>query len=450
VEKEKSGVYYLMFSEVGLAPEKGDTATMSDYQKEQEAARKRQERREKRALRRLRRMVKQESASLLDKTALIGAQEKIQDTLEAERDTFLEREWGGRIGDKETRGYRNGYAKARQVHLGGGSVAVEMPRVAENAESFRSGLLPPYQRTSPKVLETLPQLYLYGISTGDFEAALECLLGVGAALSPSTVLRLKEKWAEEYEAWRRQPLASHYAYIWADGIYIKVGRNKEKLALLVVMGADSDGRKRLLTLIPGQRESTEQWLEVLRDLRERGVTWVGLAVADGIPGFWSALGEAFPDTRRQRCWVHMIRNILDKLPRAKQTQAHEDLRCIYNAATRKEAVARIVRFADRYRVDPPAVKCLLENQGDLLSYFDFPKEHWRHIKTSNPVESPFSAVKSRVRRAKRMMQHWSALGLMFKLMQDQQTRWHRLNAPELVAAVVAGAKYRDGVRTKAA
>jgi putative transposase len=449
VEKEKSGVYYLC-SKVGLAPEKGDTAVMSDYQKEQEAARKRQERREKRALRRVRRMLKQESASLLDKTALTGAQEKIQDTLEAERDAFLEREWHERAGEEKLRGYRNGYAKPRQVHLGGGSIAVEMPRVTENAERFRSGLLPRYQRTSPKVLETLPQLYLYGISTGDFEAALECLLGVGAALSPATISRLKEKWAEEYEAWRRQPLAQHYAYIWADGIYIKVGRNKEKLALLVVMGADSDGRKRLLTLIPGQRESTEQWLEVLRDLKKRGVTWIGLAVADGIPGFWSALGESFPDTRRQRCWVHMIRNILDKLPRSKQTQAHEDLKRIYNAGTRAEAVARIVRFADRYRADPPAVQCLLENQGDLLSYFDFPKEHWRHLKTTNPVESPFSAVKSRVRRAKRMMQHWSALGLMFKLMQDQQTRWHRLNAPELVAAVVAGAKYCDGVQVKVA
>ena len=423
---------------------------MSDYQKEQEAASRRQERREKRAQRRLRRVLKQESASLLDKTALAGAQEKIQDTLEAERDAFLERKWYGRVGKGKPRGYRNGYAKQRPVHLGGGSVAVELPRVTKNTSDFRSGLLPPYQRTSPKVLETLPQLYLYGISTGDFEAALECLLGVGAALSPSTILRLKEKWSEEYEAWQHQPLASHYAYIWADGIYIKVGRNKEKLALLVVMGADGDGRKRLLALIPGQRESSEQWLEVLRDLRTRGVTWIGLAVADGIPGFWRALGEAFPDTRRQRCWVHMIRNILDKLPRAKQTPAHEELKRIYSAATRKEAVGRIVRFCDRYRADPPAVKCLLENQADLLSFFDFPKEHWRHIKTTNPIESPFSAVKSRVRRAKRMMQHWSALGLMFQLMQDQQTRWHRLNAPELVAAVVAGAKYRDGVQTKAA
>ena len=423
---------------------------MSDYQKEQEAARRRQERREKRAERRRRRALKQETASLLDKVALAGAQEKIQDTLDAERDAFLEREWYVRAGKAKLRGYRNGYAKPRPVHLGGGSVEVELPRVTKDGGDFRSGLLAPYQRTSPKVLETLPQLYLYGISTGDFEAALECLLGVGAALSPSTVSRLKEKWAEEYEAWQQQPLASHYAYIWADGIYIKVGRNKEKLALLVVMGADEDGRKRLLTLIAGQRESEEQWLDVLHDLKKRGVSWIGLAVADGIASFWSALEQAFPKAKRQRCWVHMMRNILDKLPRSKQTQAHKSLQRIYDAATRAEAVARIARFAESYKAYPPAVRCLVENQDDLLGYFDFPKEHWRHLKTTNPIESPFSAVKSRVRRAKRMMQHWSALGLVFKLMQDQQTRWHRLDAPELVAAVIAGARYRNGVQVKAA
>jgi putative transposase len=422
----------------------------SDYQKEQEAARRRQERREKRTERRMRRALKQEAASLLDRMALAGAQEKIQDTLEAERDEFLEREPYVRAGKGKLRGYRNGYAKPRQVHLSGGSVEVEVPRVSEDGGEFQSGLLSPYQRTSPKVLETLPQLYLYGISTGDFEAALECLLGVGAALSPSTVSRLKEKWAEEYEAWQDRPLASHYAYIWADGIYIKVGRNKEKLALLVVMGADENGRKQLLTLIAGQRESTEQWLEVLHDLKERGVEWIGLAVADGIAGFWSALSQAFPETVRQRCWAHMFRNVLDKLPKSKQTQAKQALQRIYGAATRAEAAARIARFAESYKAYPPAVKCLVENQDDLLGYFDFPKEHWRHIKTTNPIESPFAPVKSRVKRAKRMMQHWSALGLVFKLMEDQQTRWHRLDAPELAAAVVAGAKYRNGVQVKAA
>jgi len=423
---------------------------MSDYQKEQDAARRRQERREKRAQRRLRRMLKQESASLLDKAALVGAQDKIQDTLEAERDAFLEREWYVRAGKAKLRGYRNGYAKPRPLHLAGGSVEVEMPRVTDSTTDFRSGLLPPYQRTSPKVLETLPQLYLYGISSGDFEAALECLLGVGAALSPATIARLKEKWAAEYEAWQGRPLASHYTYIWADGIYIKVGRNKEKLALLVVMGVDGDGRKQLLTLIAGQRESYEQWLDVLHDLKDRGVNWIGLAVADGIAGFWRALSEAFPVARRQRCWVHMMRNILDKLPRSKQTQAHQGLARIYNAGTRAEAVARIARFAESYKAYPPALKCLLENQDDLLGYLDFPREHWRHIKTTNPIESPFAAVKSRVRRAKRMMRHWSALGLVFKLLEDQQTRWHRLDAPELTSAVVAGAKYRDGLPLKAA
>lgn len=423
---------------------------MTDYQKEQEAARRRQERRERRRERRSRHRLKQEVMSLLDRAALQGAQSKIQDTLEAERDAFLERESHERVEDSEFRGYRNGYAKSRQVHLAGGDVEVSVPRVSHSGKPFRSGLLPPYRRTSPKVLETLPQLYLYGISTGDFAVALQCLLGVGAALSASTIQRLKEKWYDEFDAWQREPLSSHYAYIWCDGIYIKVGRNKEKLALLVVMGVDAEGRKHLLALIPGQRESYQQWLEVLRNLRERGVQWVGLAVADGIPGFWRALSEAFPDTRRQRCWVHMMRNILDKLPRAKQDRAHADLKRIYDAATKAEAVGHIVRFADTYRAHVPAVRCLLENQEDLLSYFSFPREHWRHIKTTNPIESPFSAVKSRVRRAKRMMQHWSALGLVFQLLKDQQTRWHRLRAGELAAEVIAGAKYIDGIRVKTA
>ena len=417
---------------------------MSEYQKEQEAARRRQERRERRRLARLRHQLKQDAAGKLDQLALAGAQEKLQATLDEERETFLERGRHVRVQPEEFRGYRNGHGEPRQVHLGGGSIEVEMPRVAESPEPFHSGMLPPYQRTSPKLLATLPQLYLYGISTGDFEAALECLLGVGAALSPASIARLKERWYVEYERWCHAPLASHYAYIWADGIYLKVGRNKEKLAVLVVLGVDAEGRKRVLVMMPGQRESYEQWLEVLRDLRRRGVSWVGLAVADGIPGFWRALGEAFPDTRRQRCWVHMMRNVLDKLPRAKQDQARQDLRRIYQARTRAEAVQWIAYFADNYHGYPPSVKCLLENQADLLTYFDFPQEHWRHLKTTNPIESSFAPVKSRIRRAKRLLRHWSALGLVYQLLMDQQTRWFRLTAPHLAAAVIAGAKYQDG------
>jgi putative transposase len=419
---------------------------MTEYQKQLEAARRKQERRERRDLAKLRHQLKQDAAGKLDKLALTGAQEKLQETLNEERETFIARDEYERVTPEEFRGYRNGQSAPRQVHLGGGSVAVTMPRVAESTEPFHSGVLPPYQRTSPKLLETLPQLYLYGISTGDFRAALECLVGAGAALSPSSIARLKERWHLEYERWCDEPLASHYAYIWADGIYLKVGYNKEKLAVLVVLGVDVEGRKRILVMMPGQRESTEQWLEVLRDLRRRGVSWIGLAVADGIPGFWRAVGEAFPDTKRQRCWVHMMRNVLDKLPRAKQDQAHEDLLRIYDAETKAQAAKWLAYFADNYHGYPSAVRCLLENQGDLLTYFDFPKEHWRHLKTTNPIESPFAPVKSRIRRAKRLLRHWSALGLVYRLLMDQQTRWFRLTAPNLAADVVVGAKYRDGVR----
>jgi transposase-like protein len=421
---------------------------MTEYQKQQEAARRRQERRERRELAKLRQQLKQDAAGRLDKLALAGAQAKLQETLEEERESFLGRGEYERAPAGEFRGYRNGHGEPRQVHLGGGSVTVELPRVAETSEPFHSGVLPPYQRTSPKLLETLPQLYLYGISTGDFQAALECLLGVGAALSPSSIARLKERWYLEYEQWCNEPLASHYAYIWADGVYLKVGYNKEKLAVLVALGVDGEGRKRILAILPGQRESYEQWLEVLRDLRRRGVSWVGLAVADGIPGFWRALGEAFPDTRRQRCWVHMMRNVLDKLPRAKQDQAHQDLLRIYEAETKAQAAKWLAYFADNYHGYPSAVRCLIENQGDLVTYFDFPKEHWRHLKTTNPIESPFAPVKSRIRRAKRLLRHWSALGLVYRLLLDQQTRWFRLTAPNLAADVVTGAKYQDGIRVK--
>jgi putative transposase len=430
-------------------PEKGDTA-MSEYQREQEKARLRQERRERRAERRLARKLRQQAMSELDRTALAGAQHQIQDTLDAEREAFLEREPYERVADEEFVGYRNGYGEPRQVHLGCGSVTVEMPRVAESAAPFRSGLLAPYQRTSPKVLETLPQLYLYGVSTGDFEAALECLLGVGAALSASTIVRLKERWYEEYVSWSNAPLASHYVYIWADGIYLKVGHNKEKLALLVVMGVDCDGRKRILLMVPGLRESYEQWLEVLRRLHDRGVIWIGLAIADGIPGFWRALGEVYPDVRRQRCWVHKRRNILDKMGKKDHGRAKQDLSKIYNAETREEAVTWIVYFADTWRRYPMAVKCLLENQDELLTYFDFPREHWQHLKTTNPLESVFSPVRSRLCRAKRILRYWSALGLVYQLLQVRQTRIHRIRAPHLAAAVVAGAKYRDGKEVKPA
>lgn len=423
---------------------------MTEYQKQQEAARRRQERRERRELAKLRHQTKQDAAGKLDRLALEGAQEKLQETLDEERETFLERDEYERVTPEEFRGYRNGHGEPRTVHLGAGSVTVAMPRVAENKEPFRSGVLSPYERTSPKLLETLPQLYLYGISTGDFQAALECLLGVGAALSPASIARLKKRWYVEYEHWCNEPLASHYAYIWADGIYIKVGNNKEKLAILVVMGVDVDGRKRILAMMHGQRESYLQWLEVLRELIRRGVTWVGLAIADGIPGFWRALAEAFPDTRRQRCWVHMMRNVLDKLPRAKQDQAHTDLLLIYNAETKAQAAHWLGYFVDNYHGYPSAVRCLLENQTDLLTYFDFPKEHWRHLKTTNPIESPFAPVKSRIRRAKRMLRPWSALGLVYQLLMDQQTRWFRLTAPNLVADVVAGAKYNDGARVNPA
>jgi len=423
---------------------------MKEYGKQQQQARRKADRRRHRRMRKVRRYAKQTGQSLLEEVAMKGAESHIQDVLEEERESFLERKRYERASDEEFKGYRNGYSKPRRLTLGCGQVEVQMPRVRDNAERFRSGLVGRYQRTGKNLLDALPELYLHGISLGDFQEALQTLLGTGAGLSAASIARLKRKWHADYMAFSTAPLESHYAYVWADGIYLRVGGAGDKLALLVVVGTDAEGRKRLLALIPGERESYAQWLDVFRDLAERGVTWIGLMIADGIPGLWRAVGEAFPDALCQRDWMHKKRNVLDKLPKRNQKQAKEDLDRIYYAETKEEATKWMVYFADQYRAHPAAVECLLKNQQELLAYYAFPKEHWRHLRTSNPIESPFAVVRSRLRRAKRIVQHWSALGLVHQLLLLRQRRWHRLNAPELVAEVIAGAKYRNGIKVKEA
>jgi transposase-like protein len=325
-----------------------------------------------------------------------------------------------------------------------------MPRVRNSPEPFTSRLLTPYQRTGQTILDTLPDLYLYGVSGGDFDDALGVLLGEEAPLSNSTITRLRQHWYGRYLRWHAQPLESHYAYVYADGVYVKTGGSGQSMALLVVIGVDADGRKRLLAVLLGGREDYEGWLSVFRHLRTRGVEWIGLLVADGIPGLWRALREVYPATTQQRDWVHKIRNILDKLPRDKllQRRALKDLQKIYCAETRGEANRLIRRFAEKYADHPTAVHCLLENRKELTAFYDYPREQWRHIRTSNAVESPFGPVRMRIRKAKRLVTEATAIGIVHQLLLQREARWHPLNCARLAADVVAGAKYRDGIMIK--
>jgi len=325
-----------------------------------------------------------------------------------------------------------------------------MPRVSDSPQPFESAILPPYIRTSQKVLDTLPQLYLYGLSGGDFRPALKALLGERAVLSDSSVARLRHYFYEQYLSFHSQPLESHYAYVYADGFYLKVGLNSDSLGILVIIGVNDKGEKRILAMLPGYRESYENWLDAFRNLSERGVVWIGLIIADGIPGLWRAVNEIFPQALNQRDWMHKIRNVLEKLPRDKRLQerAYEDLMKIYNAQTKEEANKGFLRFTKKYEAYMTAVTCLLKDRKVLTTYFSFPKEHWVHLKTANPVESPFAWVRQRLNKAKRLMNEASALGLVYQLMLKQQARWRRLNYPELAAAVIAGVKYRNGIEIK--
>lgn len=418
---------------------------MKGYVKNQIKSRAFLNRKQKQTNRKLHKESKKYLNDIIDKIARNGAKEAIESALLVERDEFLGRKPHQRVPDKDFRGYRNGYS-LRTIGLVGGQTKIKMPRVADSQEPFESKILPPYLRTTPAVLNTLPQLYLYGLSSGDFREALAVLLGKDAVLSPASVMRLKALWFEQYLQFHNQPLDSHYVYVYADGIYLNVGLVKERLSLLAVIGVNEQGQKRLLALIPGYRESYENWLDVMRNLKVRGVKWIGLVIADGIMGLWRAVAEVFPEALHQRDWVHKMRNVLSKLPRDKRLQqrAHQELLKIYFAATKNESDERFRQFAHKYQDYPSAVDCLLKDKDVLTAYFNFPKEHWRHIKTSNPVESSFAWIRARLSKAKRLRSEKSALGLVFQLMLRLESAWFHLSYPELIAKIVYYQKQVDG------
>ena len=351
---------------------------------------------------------------------------------------------------------RNGYAPPRHVTVGSGSLCVQPPRVNDKRvvdgqrQRFTSQILPPYLRRSKSVSELLPVLYLRGLSTSDFSPALRAILGSEAALSPSTITRLLTVWQTDYQSWRTRTLSDReYVYVWADGVYFGVRLEQERLACLVLIGARADGTKEVIALEDGYRESTESWLELLRDLKRRGMPAPRVAVGDGALGFWAALGEVYPHTREQRCWVHKLANVLDKLPKAQQPRAKAKLHEAMNAATKKECEEALDGFVRDYQAKyPKATASLQTDRERLLTLYDFPAEHWKHLRSTNPIESSFATVKHRQRATKGAGSRAAGLAMAFELMRLAQRSWRRLDAPHLLRQVQAGAVFEDGVATQ--
>jgi putative transposase len=391
----------------------------------------------------------------LDELAREGARRMLAAALEAEVDNYLathaaERDEGGR-----RLVVRNGHARQRVVTTAAGAVAVRAPRVDDRRTDpqtgervrFRSVILPPWCRKSPKVAEVLPLLYLHGLSTGDFVPALAAFFGSAAGLSAAAVGRLLASWQADYQTFCQRDLADRdYVYVWADGIHFRVRLEQARLCCLVMVGVRADGTKELVAICDGERESTDSWAELLRDLRRRGMRAPVVAVGDGALGLWAALREVFPETRHQRDWVHKVANVLGCLPTAVQAGARKALSEIRDAPDRDHAQRAIEAFARDYGVKwPKAVAKIVDDAEELLCFFDFPAEHWLHLKTSNPIESTFSSVRLRTRVTKGPGSKAAGLAMAFKLLEAAQDRWRAVNGPHLVALVRAGARFDKGV-----
>ena len=372
----------------------------------------------------------------------------VQRLLEEEVEALLGRRKSERRTPETTGGYRNGYGKPRQLALTSGTITVQRPRVRDLDERFVSRVLPLFQRRTREFGALLPELYLHGLSTGDFELALRGLLGDAAPLSASSIQRLKAEWQVEYDSWRQRDLSGlSLVYVWADGIYVKAGLADTKAALLVLIGALADGQKVILAVESGQRESTESWAAVLRDLKARGLGTPKLTVADGHLGIWSALAQVWPESAEQRCWNHKLRNVLDMVPEKAQPEVKAHLQRLAGADSRSDAERerRAFRLAFSKRF-PKAVERLERDWERMVAYYAFPREHWRHLRTTNVVESPFDAVRLRTSAAKRFKKVEHATALIWRLLLVVERHFRKLNAPHLCAEVCAGVAYQDGER----
>ncbi len=389
---------------------------------------------------------------MLDELVAEGALRMLMTGLEAEVAGYIERHQ--QLVDAE--GYRlvvrNGRAAERTLVTGAGALKVRAPRIHDRREGrrFSSYILPKYARRSPKVPDVLPVLYLRGLSTGDFTPALEEFFGTDTGLSASSIGRLIETWSDDYTAFEGRDLSgSDYGYVWADGIHFRIRLEEDRLCCLVVVGVKADGTKELLACGDGYRESTESWAGVLRDLRDRGMTAPVVAVGDGALGFWAALGDVFPDTVEQRCWVHKTANILDALPKRLHRQAKAAIHEVYQAETRTDADAGIDDFVTLFSAKyPKAVDKLVKDRDVLLTFYDFPAAHWIHLRTTNPIESTFATVRARTKVTKGAGSRRRGLVMAYKLLDAAQDRWRKVNSPELVALIRAGIEFKDGIQAE--
>lgn len=404
-----------------------------------------------------------EERSSLDQIVRDGAQRMLQSAIEEEVNEFLLAHDNRRDKNGNRLVVRNGYLPGREVVTGAGKLHVEQPRVRDNSSDvesrvrFTSKILPPYLRKSKTIEELVPWLYLKGISTGDFSEALEQLLGESAqGFSPNVVTRLKEQWGVEYDGWQHRDLSDKtYVYVWADGIHVNVRLEtpeNKKQCLLVLMGATTDGKKELIAVIDGYRESEQSWYELLIDLKQRGLTISPrLAIGDGALGFWAAIRKVFPDTQEQRCWVHKTANILNKLPRSVQPKAKDAIHQIWMSEKREDGHKAFDAFLEKYQAKyPAACECLSKDRDVLLAFYDFPAEHWSHLRTTNPIESTFATIRLRHRRTKGCGTRRASLTMMFKLAQAAQKKWRRLNGYELIIPLMEGKKFVNGIMQDAA
>jgi len=374
----------------------------------------------------------------------------LQDLLEQEVSEWLGREKSGRkVNAQEQPGYRNGYGRVRRLAMSIGTIEVRRPRVRDLSERFKSRVLPLFKRQTREVRELIPELYLHGLASGDFELALRHLLGEGAPLSASSLQRLKEKWHSEYTQGTTTPIEqSRWAYLWADGIYVKAGLGKEKTALLVVIGVKRDGSKCFLALEAGYRESKESWAGVLRQLKSRGVKHPRLFIGDGNLGLWAAVSEVYPEAQQQLCWNHEMLNAIDTVSRKEQSRVKSHLQTMMYAEDREQALAERKKFEQAFRHSPKTIKTVVENWERLTTYYDYPREHWKHLRTSNVVESPFSRVRLRTAASRRFKSQVNATCLIWKTLMVAEMSFRKLNAPHLVDKVARGLKCNNGAEVR--
>ena len=395
-----------------------------------------------------------ESSSLIDDLVRQGARRMLAEALEAEVEERIARF----ADERDERGHRlvvrNGYHEPREVLTSAGAVAVHAPRINDRRVDpdtgerarFSSAILPPWCRKTPKINEVLPLLYLHGLSTSDFRPALGQFLGSSAGLSASVITKLTETWQAEQRAFAARDLSDvDYVYLWVDGIHVNIRLAEHKLCLLVMIGVRADGRKELVALADGYRESTESWADLLRDCSRRGMRAPVLAIGDGALGFWGALREVFPATREQRCWFHKIANILAALPKSAHPGAKKALAEIWNAEDRRHALDAVAGFKTTYGAKfPKAVAKITDDLDEILAFYDYPAEHWIHLRTTNPIESTFGTVRHRTKVTRGPGSRAAGLAMAFKLIEAAQARWRTVNAPHLVALVRAGARFEAG------